>query len=366
MKNQFSRLVIACFSIILSVCNVGAESVQTSPELSNPVLPNPVANNAVASVEVNGRTLFYSFNGLGKGKTYKDIVADVYEYDPLTHQSKVVAKVPGEVGRLASVAVTVNNNIYLFGGYTVDADHNEVSTPEVYRFNPKGYSFEVVTHMPVAVDDSVALVYKNRFIYLISGWHNVGNVSVVQVYDTQSKKWFYATPYPGRPVFGHAGGIIDNKMLIVDGVIVTGVKKLKRQFAVNEESFIGVINPSDFTQINWHKIKQHPGNGRYRMAAGKATVAGGLNQQKEVVLFIGGSENAYNYNGIGYNGIPSEPEESIFYYDFQKNDWNTLTNHKSPTMDHRGFLLFSGDLYLLGGMAKGQTVSSQIRKFNLN
>ena len=41
--------------------------------------------------------------------------------------------------------------------------------------------------MPVPVDDSVALSYKERYIYLISGWHNDGNVNLVQVYDTKKQ-----------------------------------------------------------------------------------------------------------------------------------------------------------------------------------
>ncbi len=96
---------------------------------------------------------------------------------------------------------------WLFGGYTVAVDGSEKSIPGVYRIRPGESQLQWLTDMPVPVEDSVMLVYQDRYIYLVSGWHDLGNVNLVQVLDTKTLQWAQATPWPGAPVFGHSGGI---------------------------------------------------------------------------------------------------------------------------------------------------------------
>jgi len=79
--------------------------------------------------------------------------------------------------------------------------------------------------MLIPVDDTVALVYQDRYIYLISGWHDVGNITDVQILDTKNKRWYFGTPFPGQPVFGHAGGIVANNIVVIDGVKVAGLNE---------------------------------------------------------------------------------------------------------------------------------------------
>ncbi len=101
------------------------------------------------------------------------------------------------------------------------------------------------------------------------------------------------------------------------------------------------------------------------------------------IFFAGGTDNPYNYNGIGYNGKPSEPVGSTFAWNVRLGTWEsiltvTLTGF---SMDHRGLLLrsepsapcpgggagiakrrngFSTTLVSLGGMVRGQEVTAQI------
>ena len=150
-----------------------------------------------------------------------------------TSQSSIIQNNPLKQGRLASIAVTVDNMIYLFGGYTVTENHEEKSMPDVYRFDPETREFKLFTQMPISVDDTVALVYRNRYIYLVSGWHDVGNIADVQILDTKTKKWFFATPFPGKPVFGHAAGIIGNQIIVADGVKVAAIVNEKRQYKMS-------------------------------------------------------------------------------------------------------------------------------------
>ena len=349
LTSRYSKLgFILSFLVLLFTYSKPSQSKEIGQ------LPVAITNNAVAAAQNQQGWQLYSFNGLLTNKDWQSVSNKAFSFDLQTTKSQIVNNVPFKQGRLASIAVTVNNKIYLFGGYTVAADHQEVSMPDVYQFEPTTQSFSLFTKMPIPVDDTVALVYQNRYIYLISGWHDVGNVTDVQVLDTQTKKWFFATPYPGASVFGHAGGLVNDSMVIADGVKVSGVIDNKRQFAMSRQSYIGVINPKDFTQIAWKALPPHPGSAKYRMAATGS-------QSKQQIIFVGGSDNPYNYNGIGYNGKPSAPNASAFAWDLQSQQWLEYKPAELASMDHRGLIEIEEQFYIVGGMLDSQKVTNKIR-----
>ena len=70
-----------------------------------PPLPEPVSNNAVVAVTADGREYLISFNGIGPGLTHDDTHDRTFVYDG--YEWREADPVPGEVGRLASVAVAV-------------------------------------------------------------------------------------------------------------------------------------------------------------------------------------------------------------------------------------------------------------------
>ena len=243
-------------------------------ENSLPALPEPVTNNAVAAVMVKDEQHIISFMGLGAGKGIKDVHNKVWKLtikaDGTNTGWQTMPSVPSSLklkGRLASVAVGLDDRLYLFGGYTVATDHTEVSAPDVYAFDVKTDSYTLLSPMPVPVDDAVALVYKSRYIYLISGWHNDGNVNLVQVYDTFKDEWFQASPFLGKPVFGHAGGIVDNQMMICDGVTTQAHMLRRRSFAAEAACYLGEINMINPSKINWYSWVHPTDESRYRMAA---------------------------------------------------------------------------------------------------
>lgn len=96
-----------------------------------------------------------------------------------------------------------------------------------------------------------------------------------------------ATPWPGEPVFGHAGGIVGDTMVIADGVGIE-VGLTARRFSASRDAYKGIIDPDDPTGIEWRVLEPHPGRPLYRMAA-SGTSRGG-----ERILFAGGSDNPYN------------------------------------------------------------------------
>jgi hypothetical protein len=263
--------------------------------------------------------------------------------------------VPVAQGRLASIAATAGGDIYLFGGYTVAADGHEVSTPDVLRFDPIERTYRKVAPMPTPVDDSVAMVHEDRRIYLVSGWHQDRNVSLVQVYDSRENRWARATDFPGTPVFGHAGAILGNDLLICDGVRLDVIEG-KRNFTASPECWRGRIATDDPARIEWREVAPHPGPPRYRMAAGLDAATGGL-------LFLGGSENPYNFNGIGYDGRPSPASARAQAYDLRSDRWRELEPLPQPSMDHRSLATIDGRHYLIGGMRDGQQVTGQVMGF---
>lgn len=321
------------------------------PTSTVPDLPEAISNNAVAVIEGRDGFRLYSFLGLKSGKTWRDVSRQAFEYDSSAGRWLELPPVPVASGRLASVAAAVGDQLYLFGGYTVAENGKEESTPEVLRFEPDTRTWARVADMPLPVDDSVALVYRDRWVLLVSGWHKDANVAAVQVYDTRRDTWARATGWPGAPVFGHSGAISGEQLLICDGVRLDVDGDGKRRFSASNECWRGRIGDGNPTAIEWEAVRPHPGLPRYRMGA--AAIAGARS-----VLFAGGSTNPYNYNGIGYDGIPSEPSARMLSFDLDSGAWLELPASAEATMDHRGLACTSRRCYLIGGMRQGQRVAA--------
>lgn len=347
--NKFYFLwVCAC----LSGCAKEQLSVKKSANYPQQ-LPIAVSNNAVAYVSVDGEDRFYTFNGLLGGKTYQDVTNLAYVWKKGQWQQLAVPD--SQLPVLASIAVTANGHVYLLGGYTVAEDHSEKSVPNVWKIDPHSDQWTAMPAMPTPVDDTVALVYKDRYIYLISGWHDVGNVDLVQVFDTIKHEWHQATEFPLPPVFGHAGGIIGNQMLICDGVKAVRIEN-KNHFSPSPACAIGQISDKNLTQIDWQIIKHHSGTAYYRMAA----AGDDLSQ----IYFMAGSDNPYNYDGIGYNTLPALPSNQIRKYDIETDKWSIVEGVIPASMDHRGLLKTPHGFTILGGMADKQTVIDTMTYYN--
>ncbi|TFG61633.1 MAG: galactose oxidase, partial [Gemmatimonadales bacterium] len=188
-----------------------------------PPLPEPVTNNVVAVARAAGRDHVVSLLGLGPGKTWRDLRA---------------------------------------GGY-MHVSGSESSTPYVYALDVASRRYDRLADIPTPVDDSVALVYQDRYVYLISGWHDKDNVALVQLYDAVENRWRQATVFPGTPVFGHAGGIAGRRMLVCDGVQVVRQSGPGR-YAPSDECWLGEIDKRAPERIDWTRNSAHPGVPRYR------------------------------------------------------------------------------------------------------
>ncbi|MEX1993500.1 MAG: kelch repeat-containing protein [Steroidobacteraceae bacterium] len=334
--------VAATIGIMLLGGAVGAAAA------TPPSLPEPVSNNAVAVARVDGREYLVSVLGLGAGRTWRDLRASGYLHELGSDAWVPLPEIPDGRGRLASAAVGIGGSVYVFGGYTVAADGSEKSTPEVFAFDVARRTWRRLADMPTPVDDAVAFVYRDRYVYLVSGWHDVDNVSLVQVYDVSGNRWSTASAWPGTPVFGHAGAIEGEDLLICDGVRVQR-EPAGGKYASSDECWLGRIDARSPTHIAWRRAPDHPGAARYRMAA---FADGGR------IVFVGGSTNPYNYDGIGYDGLPSEPSAGLLVFDIRREQWHSAEG--PAVMDLRAVAVTSRGVYVIGGMRAGQAVSSTI------
>ncbi len=335
-------------ALLLSACGLAAFAEQP------PDLPEAISNNAVASALVNGERYLVSFNGIGAGLTHADVHSRTYVYRQGASEWMRAGDVPGGEGRLASVAVGLGEIVYLFGGYSVAPNGDEKSLPETFSFDARRARFKRKADMPIPVDDAVAVVYQDRFVYLVSGWHDIGNVNLVQRYDTKEDVWEQATPWPGAPVFGHAGAALNGTMIICDGVGVDN-NALPRRFIATHSCYKGRVDGADGRRIHWQKIPPHPGGACYRMTAAALPRQG-------LIVFSGGADNPYNFNGIGYDGRPARVCQQSFAYDVNARRWVRGEVDAGARMDQRGMIVAGDTLLGIAGMTSERSLEAGVRE----
>ena len=338
--------LLFCFLLVRSLR--AADQPKLSP------LPLAVSNNAVALSHEGKESKVFSFMGMGAKKTWDAITNRAFQMDLSTGKWTEVRPAPGVAGRLGASAASIKDQVFLFGGYVVDSQGGETTVPDVNVFVPYENRWYRAEDIPVPVDDFVLGVYRDRYIYLIGGWSKAEPTRNVQVYDTEKNKWMQATPIPGTPVFGHAGAIAGDTIVYVDGAY-KNPDSASPKYVASSECWMGKITKADITKIEWTKLPAHPGNAHYRIAAGGSDKEGR-------VYFSGGTDNPYNYNGMGYNGQPSEPSPVTFAYNVRAGKWEVINeNTPDPAMDHRGLLVTSHGLVIAGGMNKSQQVTANVR-----
>jgi len=341
MKSRFHLVPL----IVLTALTFAAES-GVEP------LPDPLSNNAVAILKIKGQFEIFSLMGIGAKKTWDAITNEAFEVDAGTGKAYTIHSVPGTVGRIGAMAVGAGGNIFLFGGYVV-YQNGGMAVPDMNFYDPPHDRWLRGTDIPVAVGDAVIGVYRDRYIYLLGGRTNGSLISDVQVYDVEKSKWSKATAIPGPAVFGHAGAIVGETIVYVDGARKNDSATGPR-FVASDECWKGRIDHHDPRQIEWTKLPNHPGSARFRIAAGGT-------EKDEMIYFSGGSANPHDYNGVGYDGQPSEPSAVTFAFNMRTGKWETLNeNTPDPTMDHRGLLVTPEGLVIVGGMEKGQEVTGRI------
>ena len=318
-----------------------------------PPLPIPVTNAAVANGTIEGVQWIVSLLGVDSTKRWSGITQRAHAWTSETRQWRRLPDVPGPHGRLASSAQIIRDRVFLLGGYTVDSAGKERSVANVDIYDPREREWRRGADIPVAIDDAVIGVYRDSLLYVISGWHDTNSVQTVQLYDVVRDAWYATTPIPGPGVFGHSGGLSGNTIVFVDGAVrQAGPVK----YRLISQVWIGTIDKKQPTIISWRVGPAHPGPPVYRAAVG---VCGAQ------IVFAGGTANPYNYNGIGYDGRPSEPVALEFGFDTKRGTWEQGPPLTSPSMDHRGMAVVGDTAWILGGMRAKQAVSASLDRISL-
>jgi N-acetylneuraminic acid mutarotase len=313
-----------------------------------PPMPAAVTGNAVASLK--GGLEVFSLMGVGPKKTWDDITNQVYVLHLSSAKWSDGRPVPGVAGRLGASAIGAKGQIFLFGGYVVDAQGNEITVADVNSYLADARRWYRAADIPVPVDSAVIGVTHDRYIYLVGGRSKNGPVNQVQVYDAEKNTWSQATPFPGTPVFGHAGGLIDETIVYVDGARKNTAEG--SPFVASDECWVGRIDHKDPDKIEWSKLPPHPGPARFGIVSGAG--------EGHKILFSGGTANLHNFKGLDYEGKPAELSPVTFAYDLHGNKWETITEETFDVRtDARGILSTPIGSMIVGGMVNNHAVTAR-------
>jgi N-acetylneuraminic acid mutarotase len=339
------KLIVLLCVVLFALAAPGAER-KWGP------LPIAVANNAVAAAKVDKQLFLFSFMGVGDKKDWKSITNRLFGLNTETGKWIEYRAVPGPAGRLGASAVLVKDVIYLIGGYTLDNTGATHSVSSVEVLLPQRNIWYRGQDMPIPLDDSVVGVYKDRFIYTVSGWSGTDAVKTVQMYDAEKNTWGEATPIPGTPVFGHAGALVDDTIVYIDGAR-KNAEGATPAYLTSDECWMGKIDHHDPSKITWTKIANHPGKARYRMAAGGS-------EHDNRVYFSGGSEELHKYDGT-YDDHLASPSPMTFAWNLKTSKWEVVSEKTpDPTMDNRGLLVAPQGLVRIGGIEADGKVTAKV------
>ena len=319
-----------------------------------PSMPAAVSNNAVASLK--GGFELFSLMGVGPKKNWDDVTNQIYIMT-MTHTGKWSKgrSVPGPVGRLNAAADGAKGLVVLMGGYVVDNQGLELTVPDVNVYEPGARRWSRGKDIPVPVDSAVTGVTHDHFVYLVGGRSAGGPVNNVQIYDVEKDAWTQATPFPGTPAFGMAGGVADEAIVVVDGA-KPGPAGGPR-YVPSDECWLGKIDHKDPAKIEWSKLPAHPGTARFGIAGGGAG-------RDHRIYFSGGTTTPHDYKGASYDGAAAEVSTVTFDYDLHGNRWETLNqNTYDPRADGRGLVETPLGPVVLGGMVKNLAVTARVTLF---
>ena len=313
-----------------------------------PSMPEPVSNNAVVEAFVGDSLCVYSFTGISEGLEPEDIHLKSWRYKTVTEQWTQLPDVDDFQGEIAAGASTINNIIYLIGGYHVFEGFNEQTSNKVHRFDADANTWlEDGADIPVPIDDQVQAVWRDSLIFVITGWSQNTNVDDVQIYDPSIDNWTAATSIPNSSsfkAFGASGTIIGDTIYYYGGTKISGFN-----FLATNEFRKGIINPEDPTDILWSLEPDTDLPDGYRMAC---TSFG------DEVVWIGGAQIAYNFDGLAYSGgAVVQPHQEIRTFNSFTNSWSFFEGSPFSAMDLRGIARVADDEWIIAG---GMTTDAQV------
>ncbi|GMQ61008.1 Kelch repeat-containing protein [Vallitalea maricola] len=239
----------------------------------------------------------YIVGGYGDG-----YISTIEEYDPVQKMWEIKTTIP--TNRMQPCVVAHNNKIYIIGGY--NNQEKELNTVDVYDLEKD--SWEQVKSMPTKRSGATAVQYNNK-IYVIGGYNSQQKVlDVVEVYDTKTNSWTTIKSMPTKRSLMDAI-VYDNKIYVMGGY---------------NGFVLGDVEVYDIDTDTWERKGQMP-IPRYSF---NTTL---LNNQ---IMIVGG------YNTIPFNTIELyNPNNNKFIHQ------TTLKNERYAS----GVAVIDENLYVIGG-----------------
>ena len=223
--------------------------------------------------------------------------------------------VPGVAGRLAASAVALHDQVFIFGGYVVDSQGGETTVSDLNVFVPVENRYYRGKDIPEPVDDAVVGLYRDRYIFVIGGWSTSKGAAVrnVQIYDTDKDVWMQGHTDSWytrvRPCWDHPRR-----------------HHRLRGRRLSEPERPPIPNTSHRANAGWagYPFRRRLTSRRFaglncRLIPATRAIASrpasdAQDKKATRIYFSGGTDNPYNYTGIGYNGQPAEPSPVTFAF----------------------------------------------------
>lgn len=314
-------------------------------------LPVRVTNNAVCEGFIDGVPYLFSFGGCDSTKTYKGVHKKCYRVNLETGEVLKLPNLPSGDGRMGAAATRIGDIIYVSGGYHLYANEEEFSSAKMHRYDIKANQFlSDAPDLPLPVADHVQVAWKDKLIYIVSGWRDVENIVDVQVYDVEKNTWAKGSPIwntSSFKAFGAAGVLVEDTIFYFGGAAST------TQFPARYQVRRGVINPNDPLDVKWSRTS--PNN----KITGFRTVGAYVNDQ---LHWVGGSEVSYTLTGETYTSSAKAVPTNRMLTLGPDSMWEEQKLTEIP-MDLRGMAHVSARIkYIAGGMLADAEVTNKIYK----
>ena len=152
------------------------------------------------------------------------------------------------------------------------------------------------------------------------------------------------------PVFGHAGGVADETIVVADGAKKDPAGGNK--YAVSDECWMGKIDHKNPSKIEWSKLPRIPAPDASEWLAVEETTRS---------FFSGGTATYHNYKFLDNDGKQAEISPVTFAYELHGNRWDTISQDTYDVRsDARGILFTPLGQVILGGTLKNSAVSARV------
>lgn len=256
------------------------------------------------AVTVNNK--IYILGGYGRG-----YINTIEAYDPLSDNWEIVTTMP--TARLQPAVVVGGSKIYIIGGY--NQEEHTLNSVDVY--DTANDSWESMESMPTKRSGATSVIHQNE-IYVIGGYNqDKQSMNVVEVYNIQQKTWTTIKPMPTKRS-QMASVVYNNKIYVMGGY---------------NGFVIGDIETYDLATKEWTKKGQMP-IGRYGLEAMVAN---------NKIMLVGG------YNTLAFDTIECyTPEDNRFI----------SQDHLRKGRYTLGASIINGELYIIGGSDEALALNS--------